>query len=105
MFFCSRVFCESAVFDPVESWVFAEGFLFDSLFDEESLPLKKDFWFVGAGCFEKAVDLFEVFRVDVVDDEVGIRFHQGVNGIVVSAAVDVFEHLIDSVGDVQVFRT
>lgn len=48
MFFCSRVFCKSAVFDPVESWVFTEGFLSDSLFDEEALPLKKDFWFVGA---------------------------------------------------------
>ena len=61
MFFCSRIFCKSAVFDPVESWVFTEGFLSDSLFDEEALPLKKEPWFVGAGGFEEAVDLFEVF--------------------------------------------
>ena len=104
MFFCSRVFCKSAVIDPAESWVFAERFLSDSLFDEESLPLKEDFWFVGAGGFEEAVDLLEVFRVDVLEDQVGIRFNKCANCVVVSAAVDVFEHFIDSVGDVQVFR-
>lgn len=105
MFFCSRVFCKSAVFDPVETWVFAEGFLSDSLFDEEALPLKKDFWFVDAGGFEEAVDLFEVFRVDVVEDEVGIRIDDSADIRRFSAAVDVFEHFVDSVGDVQVFRT
>ena len=69
------------------------------------MPFVEDFWFVGAGYFEKAVDLFEVFRVDVVEDEVGIRIDDSADIRRFSAAVDVFEHFVDSVGDVQVFRT